>query len=216
MERTKNRPLVKGVISGSNAIVFAIILGMIGNLVLYFFTNPLTVIVASVGFFTYVVLYSIWKSKTIYGTAIGSIAGAVPPVVGYCAVSNHFDLGALILFTLLVLWQMPHFFSIAFYRLADYTAAGMPLLPIKKGAFRTKIHMAIYIIGFVIASGMLTYFHYTGTLFLITSVISGCAWFALSIKGFQSQNDELWGRQMFRLSLVIITLFSVVVSFDFV
>ena len=65
------------------------------------------------GFFVYVVLYSLWKCRTIYGTAIGSIAGAVPPVVGYCAVSNRFDAGAFILFAMMVLWQMPHFFSIA-------------------------------------------------------------------------------------------------------
>src|SRR5476651_1141745 len=111
MERTKNRALVKGLISGRNAISFAIFLAILGNLTLLLYTNLLTVFVAGVGFFVYVVLYSLWKCRTIYGTAIGSVAGAIPPVVGYCAVSNHLDAGSLILFAMLVLWQMPHFFS---------------------------------------------------------------------------------------------------------
>ena len=88
----------------------------------------MTVFVAGIGFFVYVVLYSLWKCHTIYGTAIGSVAGAVPPVVGYCAVSNHFDAGALILFAMMVLWQMPHFFSIALMHFDDYVAAEIPVL----------------------------------------------------------------------------------------
>ena len=122
MERTKNRALVTGLISGRNAILFATLLGLIGNLILFLYTNLLTVFVAGLGFFVYVVLYSLWKCRTIYGTAIGSIAGAVPPVVGYCAVSNHFDAGALILFAMMVLWQMPHFFAIALLHFDDYAA----------------------------------------------------------------------------------------------
>lgn len=216
MHRTKNRPLVTGVISGKNAIIFAIILAIIGNMILYVYTNLLTVFVAGIGFFVYVVLYSLWKRHTIYGTAIGSIAGAIPPIVGYCAVSNHLDLGAWILFAILVLWQMPHFFSIAFYHIDDYTAAQMPLLPIKKGAFRTKIHMLIYILGFIVASIMLTLFHYTGYFFLISTVTLGVAWLILCFKGFKSSNDQVWGCQMFRLSLLVITAFSFIIPFDVV
>lgn len=79
MDRTKNRALVTGLITPVSAILFAILLGLIGNLILYVYTNPLAVAVADFGFFVYVVLYSFWKCRTIYGTAIGSIAGAVPP-----------------------------------------------------------------------------------------------------------------------------------------
>lgn len=214
MQRTKDRALVTGAISSQHAIIFAIALGILGNIILFFYTNLLTVIVASIGFFIYVVLYSMWKSRTIYGTAIGSIAGAIPPVVGYCAVSNQFDLGALILFAILVLWQMPHFFSIALYHLDDYKAAHMPLLPIEKGSLRTKIHMLIYILGFIITSVMLTLFHYTGYLYLIVIIPLGLAWLILCLKGFKSSNDQIWGGQMFRLSLIIIMAFSFIIPFD--
>jgi protoheme IX farnesyltransferase len=216
MERTKNRPLVKGLISGRNALVFATILGIVGHLILFLFTNLLTVCVAALGFFVYVVLYSIWKCHTIYGTAIGSVAGAVPPVVGYCAVSNQFDLGAFILFMMLILWQMPHFFSIAMYNLEDYTAAKIPVLPVIKGIFRTKIHMVLYILAFIPVAMMLTYFEYTGYIYLFITVAIGIAWLGLCIKGFNNTNHHLWGQQMFRVSLVMISAICIAIPLDIV
>lgn len=214
MNRTKNRALVTGLISGRNAILFAIFLGFLGNVILLAFTNLLTVYVAAFGFFMYVVLYSLWKARTIYGTAIGSIAGAVPPVVGYCAVSNQFDLGAAILFGMMVLWQMPHFFSIAVYHLDDYTAASIPVLPVKKGMLRTKIHMALYIIAFIAVAVLLTVYGYTGYVYLMVAAVAGVLWLLLSLKGFTSVNDTVWGKQMFRLSLLLITAICFVIPFD--
>ena len=214
MERTKNRVLVIGLISGRNAIVFGIYLGIIGNLILLLYTNLLTVMVAGIGFFVYVILYSFWKCRTIYGTAIGSIAGATPPVVGYCAVSNHFDLGVLILFMIMILWQMPHFFAIALYHLDDYVTAEIPVLPVKKGILRTKIHMMVYILGFVLIARMLTFFNYTGYVYLIVTTGIGLTWLGFCLKGFKSNNDQLWGQQMFRLSLVMIIATCFVISFD--
>ncbi len=214
MKRTKNRALVKGLISGRNAIFFAICLGVLGNLILFLYTNLLTVLVAGTGFFVYVVLYSFWKGRTIYGTAIGSIAGAVPPVVGYCAVSNHFDAGALILFMMLILWQMPHFFAIAMSNFDDYVAAEIPVLPVIKGALRTKIHMVLYILAFMLAAIMLTFFNYTGYLYLLVALTGGGMWLLLCLKGFNSRDDQLWGRRMFQLSLVLITAICFVIPFD--
>lgn len=214
MERTKQRALASGVVSGKRAIEFAIILAILGNTILFIYTNVLTVAVAATGFLVYVILYSMWKSKTIYGTAIGSIAGAVPPVVGYCAVSNHFDLGAIILFAMLVLWQMPHFFAIALYHFRDYSKADIPLLPIKKGILRTKIHMALYIMGFIFVACLLTYFKYTGFLYFAATLILGFAWLLLALIGFKRSDNEKWGRDMFRLSLVLIGAICLVIPFD--
>lgn len=214
MERTKNRALVKGLISVRNAILFGTLLGFLGMLTLFLSTNLLTVFVAGFGFFVYVILYSLWKCRTIYGTAIGSIAGAIPPVVGYCAVSNHFDMGAFILFTMMVLWQMPHFFAIAMFHLDDYVAAEIPVLPVKKGILRTKVHMIIYILGFILTALMLTFFNYTGYVYLIVATSVGLAWVCLCMKGFISNNNKLWGRQMFLLSLFLIMAICFVIPFD--
>jgi len=204
MARTKHRALVKGLISGRSALFFATLLGLLGTLILVLSTNWLAVSVAAIGFFIYVVLYSFWKCRTSYATAVGSIAGAIPPVVGYCAVSCRFDMGAALLFIILVLWQMPHFFSIAMYRLSDYSAASIPVLPVKKGTSVTKIHMLLYIIAFMIATWMLIAFGYTGYAYLVTAIVLGVAWLFLCIQGFKTSDDRLWARKMFRLSLLII------------
>lgn len=214
MERTKNRALVIGLIDEKNAILFATCLCLIGNLILFLYTNILTMVVANIGFFVYVVLYSMWKGKTIYGTAIGSIAGAVPPVVGYCAVSNQFDAGALILFVMLVLWQMPHFFSIAMYHSNDYTAAGIPVFPLIKGFSKAKQRMVIYILGFIIVSMMLTFFNYTGYVYLLVTFFTGLIWLGFCMKGFNHDNNERWAYDMFRLSLVMIGALCLVIPFD--
>lgn len=216
MKRTRERALAIGSISEINAIIFAIFLGIIGNLVLLLYTNFLTALITDLGFFVYVILYSIWKCRTIYGTAIGSIAGGVPPVAGYCAVSNQFDIGALILFIMLVLWQMPHFFSIAVYHFNDYVKAEMPLLPIKKGMLRTKIHMLFYILGFILSALMLAVFNYMGAAYTIVTLVMGLMWLGLCLKGFKSNNDQLWGQYMFRFSLLVIISTCFVIPFSLI
>src|SRR3981189_1142404 len=102
MTRTKKRALVSGLISGRNALIYATILGLIGFSLLVFHTNLLTAFIGFIGFFVYIVLYGISKRRSIHGTIVGSIAGAVPPVVGYLAVTNNFDSGAFLLFLILV------------------------------------------------------------------------------------------------------------------
>jgi len=214
MERTKHRALVKGLISGQNAVMFAISLGITGFLALSIYTNLLTVLIALTGFLFYVILYSFGKYLSSFGTVIGSIAGAVPPVVGYCAVTNRIDAGALLLFLILILWQMPHFFAIAMYRFEDYVAASIPVLPVIKGMRTTKIHMLLYIIAFIPATLALTLCGYTGYTYLAVALLLGIAWLWLCVKGFKSTNDKLWARQMFLFSLVTITALCPLIAVD--
>lgn len=216
MERTKDRPLVKGLISIRNALIFALGMGITGTLILSTYTNSLAVIIALAGFFIYVVLYSLWKYHSSLGTIIGSVSGAVPPVVGYCAVSHRLDLGAVLLFLIVVLWQMPHFFAIAMYRFDDYTAASIPVLPIKKGKFVTKIYMNLYIVAFIVSALMLTLFGYTGYSYLMVAAILGLSWQSLCLKGFNAVNDTQWARQMFIFSLVVITGVCLMITVDVV
>jgi heme o synthase len=214
MERTKHRALVQGLISTRHAITFAIVLGVIGVGVLFFYTNLLALGVALAGFFIYVVLYGILKCRTIYGTIIGSLAGAVPPVVGYTAAGGSLDTAALLLFAMMVLWQMPHFFAIAIYRFSDYSAAGVPVLPVKKGMLTAKVHMLLYTIAFAVVALLFTPFGYTGLAYLIVALICDFSWIFLCIKGFKAEDDKIWARQMFVISLVIITALSVMLALD--
>jgi protoheme IX farnesyltransferase len=214
MERTKERALARGAISASKALLFAAFLGVAGAGLLALCSSLLTVCVALSGFFIYVVLYSFWKGHTVYATAIGSIAGAIPPVVGYCAAGNRLDAGAFILLAMLILWQMPHFFAIAMAHLKDYAAAGLPVLPVVKGVRRTKIHMALYIVAFIASALLLTLFDYTGTLYLKMIAAFGCAWLCLCLRGFAASDDQLWGRRMFQLSLLVIMTVCLLIPFD--
>jgi protoheme IX farnesyltransferase len=216
MVRTRQRPLVRGSISEGQALFFAACLFVGGNAALYAFTNLLTVQVADIGFLVYVVLYSPLKCRSPYSTAIGSIAGAVPPVVGYCAVTNQFDGGALLLFLLLLLWQMPHFHAIAIFNLDDYRAAHIPVLPAMRGMVQTKIHIALYVVGFMLSALLLTVFNYTGILYFSVALCAALFWLRLSIQGFTAADDQQWGRSMFRWSLVSIVALSVLIAVDVV
>ncbi len=208
MKRTQKRALVNKSIPEFHAIVFASVLGFIGFFLLLCFTNVITTFVAFIGFFFYVIVYGISKRKTIHGTVIGSISGAVPPVVGYCAVTNNFDLAAFLLFLILVIWQMPHFYAIAIFRSEDYAAAQIPVLPVKKGILYTKIQMLVYVSLFIIAADTLTFFHYTGYVYLIVMTILGVGWLILALQSFKAANDEKWARKFFFFSLLIIVVFS--------
>lgn len=214
MERTKKRALATGSISVKSALLFATFLGILGSALLLLFTSILTFLVTFSGFFIYVVIYSLWKSRTIFGTAIGSLAGAVPPVTGYTAASGTLDLPAVLLFTLLVLWQMPHFFSIALMHLEDYKKAGIPVLPAIKGSLRTKAHTTLYIFAFLQIALLLSILGYTGIFFLSTVLFLGSAWLTLSLYGFKIENDVVWSRQMFRLSLVLILALCLAIPID--
>lgn len=204
MQRTKKRPLVLGIIPLRAALAFGLALGLGGAGILLFYTNPLALSIALFGFAVYVLLYTLLKTKTVHGTLIGSVAGAVPPVVGYCAASGTFDTGAFLFFLIMALWQIPHFFAIAIYRLKDYEAANIPVLPLTKGFKRTKIHMLIYTLAFTLACTLLTVAGYTGIPFLIVSLLLGLAWLAVCIEGFFTTHDAKWARKVFRTSLIVI------------
>lgn len=217
MERTRNRALVSGAISLRNALVYGNTLAIIGLATLAFYTNPLVVTVAFIGLFVYVVVYSLWlKRRSIYGTLVGSISGAIPPVVGYLAVSNSIDLGAGILFFILALWQMPHSFAIAIYRLDDYTNARIPVLPVEKGIYMTKVYMLINVAFFVMAGLALSVFDYAGQLYFWVMMSLGLAWFFLCVKGFfiKTTDNKNWARSMYLFSIIIIVMFCAVIVFD--
>ncbi len=212
MARTKKRAMVRGIISGRNAVMYAAALGIIGFMLLAVFVNLLTLILGLLAFVVYVALYGILKRRSTYGTLVGSIAGALPPVAGYTAVTNHLDIAALLLFIILVTWQMPHFYAIALYRRTDYVAAGLPVLPVISGPRTVKIHIFLYIIGFTLACALLTVFNYTGYAYLAVAMMLSFGWLWFSARGFIATDDTVWARGTFLFSLLVICLLSVAIS----
>src|SRR5690606_9760353 len=126
-----------------------------------------------------VVIYTIWLKRTsTWSTSVGGISGAMPPVIGYVAVSGEMDLGAWLLFAMLFLWQPPHFWALGIRRKEEYRAAGYPLLPVVKGTLRTKIQMIPYVVLLVASTVLLFVYDYVGWIFLIVSGALGLIWLA--------------------------------------
>lgn len=215
MKRTKKRALVTGDISVRNALTYATILGLIGVAILGIFTNLLTLVMGVLGFIFYVIVYGIGKRKTVHGTVIGSISGAIPPVVGYTAVTDNLDTGALLLFLILVLWQMPHFYAIAMYRLKDYSAAGIPVLPAVKSMATAKMQTLVYIVVFTFACVGLTIFGYTGVLYAVIMTIASLGWFLMGLKDY-NKDDVAWAHRMFGFSLIVTLTFCAAILIDFI
>ncbi|MGA9615867.1 MAG: heme o synthase [Serratia proteamaculans] len=216
MERTKNRVLVKGLIAPSVSLVYATALGIAGFALLYIGANPLAMWLAVMGFVVYVGVYSLYmKRHSVYGTLIGSLSGAAPPVIGYCAVTNEFDAGALILLAIFSLWQMPHSYAIAIFRFKDYQAANIPVLPVVKGISVAKNHITVYIVACMIATLMLTLGGYAGYKYLIVAAAVSVWWLGMALRGYKTENDSVWARKLFVFSIVAITSLSVMMSIDF-
>lgn len=205
MARTSQRALVVGSIPVKNALIYALILGISGFWLLVAFTNWLTVVVGIIGYIDYVVVYGIAKRKTAYGTILGSISGAASLVAGYTAVIGRLDLTVLLLFLVMVYWQMAHFHAIALYRLDDYSAAGLPVLPVRKGQQSTRLSIQLYIIGFIILTILLAVVGKVGYVYLMVIFIVGWLWF---LAGLKPDNDySQWARHMFKLSLIVLLVF---------
>ena len=145
MERTSSRPIVKGYISRRQAIVFSVALFVLGSFLLLYFTNPLTWILTVLTFIFYGFIYTKYlKFMTSQNIVIGGLAGAMPPLLGWTAVSNSIDPNALLLVLIILVWTPPHFWSLAIHKVEDYKEAGVPMLPVQKGIPFTKQHILLY------------------------------------------------------------------------
>ena len=212
MARTKDRELVTHEISPRSALIFGTVLGLLGLFTLWRFTNALTLAIGIVGFVSYVGLYTYSKRKTPYSTLLGSISGATSLVAGYTAVTGVLDSGALILFLIMAIWQMPHFYAIAIFRQPDYARAKLPVWPIARGVRATKIQMVAWILAFTLACSLLTIAGYTGYIYLVIMLGIGLAWLLLALRGFNALDDVAWARRVFRFSLIVLLVLSVGLS----
>ncbi|MEJ2574454.1 MAG: heme o synthase [Gammaproteobacteria bacterium] len=215
MMRTCNRVLAKGLMSPTTAVCYASALGVIGMALLASTTNMLCVAIVFTGFLIYVGAYSLYlKRKSVHAPLVGSLAGATPPLAGYCAVTGQFDMGAMILFSIFALWQIPHFYAVAIYRLEDYAAAAIPVLPLRCGVPSAQRYIIAYIFAFIAASLMLTFTGYTGYGFLVIALGLGLVWLSGAFVAYKVSNVRLWARRLFVCSIVVIVAQSAMMSID--
>ncbi|HLQ70428.1 MAG TPA: heme o synthase [Bacillota bacterium] len=203
MKRTLKRPTVTGNIPLHIVLTIGVSCSVFG-LVVLMFTTWETTIYAFIGWFTYVVLYTFWsKRKYTLNTIIGSVSGAVTPLIGWAAIEPAFHIVPIILFIILFIWQVPHTFAIAIKRYDEYKAAKVPMLPVVYGFDFTKRQIFIYILCLL----PLPYFlAMLGTTFMVVATILNIGWVFLAIRGFFMEDVQKWAKQIFIYSLNYLTI----------
>lgn len=214
MARTRRRAMVRGLVSARQAFIYAASMGVLGLAVLLMWANLLTAGIGLAALVAYVLVYGYAKRRSPVGTLVGTVPGAAPPVAGYTAVTGHLDGAALLLFLILVFWQMPHFYAIAIYRFKDYKAAGLPVMPVSRGVGATKLRILAYIAGFAAVTPLLWIYGYSGVVYLAAVLALGLAWLGLAVKGFRSGDDQRWARNMFLFSLAVLSLTAAAIGVD--
>ena len=157
MARTKRRPIPQGKVSLRQAIIFGMVLSIIGSLILYHLVNGLTAVLTFISMLGYAVVYTLWlKRATPQNIVIGGIAGAAPPLLGWTAMTGQFDGNALLLVMIIFTWTPPHFWALAIDRVEDYKKTGLPMLPVTHGIELTKTMILLYTV-LLMAVGLLPY-----------------------------------------------------------
>lgn len=210
MTRTLKRPSVTGEVPGWSIVVYSVVLGVWGTVILYLWTNWLVVAIGLLGWMTYVWLYGAWsKRQSIHGTLVGSISGAMPIAGGYAAVSGQIDLGLIMAFLAVFFWQFPEFYSIAIYRRKEYAAAKVPVMSVVKGVRSSTVQIFIYTILYVLSTLSLTWLGYTGWVYFAVMLGFGLHWIYLGYQGLSATKPEIWARQMFRYAMINILVLCV-------
>lgn len=203
MIRTKRRPTVTGNFSLKMVLAIGITLSIIGQVML-FFTTIEAAIYGFIGWFTYVILYTMWsKRRYTLNTVIGSVSGAVTPLIGWAAISPSFHIVPIVLFIILFIWQMPHTFAIAMKKVEDYKAANVAMLPVVYGFKMTKRQIAVYVACLL---PMPFYLYSLGTTFIVIATVMNIGFLALSIAGFFTKNDLKWANAVFLYSVNYLTI----------
>ena len=212
MNRTKKRALVQEIIKVRAAFYYGLILSIIGFLLLTQVNNKV-LLLGTIGFLVYVLIYGYLKRTSTLNTIIGSISGAIPITSGYVAVSNSFNNTSIILFLILASWQMAHFYSIALYRLTDYKKAGLKMAPLFKSAKSTKLEINFYILIFGFLNLYLVSIDKSiSPLYIIIVMIVTLIWLFRNIKFSKLIKDPAWGKKSFKFSLVVLIVFSIMLS----
>ena len=204
MKRTKKRDVANGTISISNALLFAAVLGVAGFVFLLLLTNLVTLLLGVLAYIWYVAIYGIAKRTTPYSTIIGGVAGALPPMAGYTALTGQIDMAAILIFLILFFWQLPHFYAISMFRKDDYANANIPVWAVKHGMKSTKLQIFISVILYAIVVSLLFFFGYVGIIYLVLSSALSIYWIYKGISLYKKVDYVKWARSMFGVSLLVL------------
>jgi protoheme IX farnesyltransferase len=215
MARTRLRPIPSGRISPEAALAFGVALGVAAFAVFWYRVNALSAWLALGGLLFYVFVYTVWlKRSSPQNIVIGGAAGAFPPLVGWAAMTGRLDLVAVYLFAIVFYWTPPHFWALALIKQAEYARAGVPMMPVVRGAARTKYEMLVYTLMLLPLTVMPTLFGALGVFYLAAAVILGARllWYCIRLRRERSVTPVAW--QMYRYSLLYLALLFVAMGID--
>ena len=206
MQRTRVRPLPRGELTSAQTLVFAGIVGGIGLWTLYRFVNPLTMWLTLATFVGYAVVYTVLlKPATPQNIVIGGASGAMPPVLGWAAVTNDVAPEALLLFLIIFVWTPPHFWALALYRTQDYAKAGLPMLPVTHGARYTQLMIVLYTLALVAVTMLPFAIRMSGFLYLASALALGGVFLLYAVQLYRDYSDEL-ARATFKYSIYYLAM----------
>jgi heme o synthase len=206
MARTRARPLPTGQVTSVQTAVFATLVGALGLAILYYNVNPLTMWLTFATFVGYAVIYTIFlKPATPLNIVIGGASGAMPPVLGWAAVTNVVSPEALILFLIIFAWTPPHFWALALYRRHEYAKSGLPMLPVTHGEEFTRLHILLYTVILVAVTLMPYGSGMSGLIYLAAAVVLNVVFMAYAISLYRKYSDDL-ARRTFKYSILYLTL----------
>jgi heme o synthase len=206
MARTRGRPLPRGSLTSTQTLVFASIIGGVGLLLLYFGVNPLTMWLTLATFVGYAVIYTILlKPATPQNIVIGGASGAMPPVLGWAAVTGQVSPDALILFLIIFAWTPPHFWALALYRKLEYAKAGVPMLPVTHGDQYTRLHVLLYTIILTAVSLLPFATRMSGLIYLVSALILDGVFLYFAVMIFKRYSDAL-AKRTFAYSILYLSL----------
>lgn len=214
MRRTRNRPLPAGRMTVRTALTFATTTCVLSFAIFYLGVNPLAAWLALAGNLYYVMIYTVWlKRTTPLNIVIGGAAGAVPPLVGWAAITDSVGMPALGLFAIIFLWTPPHFWALALMTETDYHKAQIPMLPNVAGVARTKVEILVYAIVLVLFSLALFPLHVMGPIYFAAAAVLGLV-FLIDAIGTLRSEGYLWPRRLFTYSLLYLALICVAMVTD--
>lgn len=214
MKRTAWRPSATGEVTPVHIIIFSIILGSLGMIILWIFCNPLTMWLTLATFVGYAVIYTwLLKPATPQNIVIGGLSGAMPPALGWAAVTNTLSAEAWLLVLIIFVWTPPHFWALALYRRDDYVQSGLPMLPVTHGEQFTLLNILLYTL-ILIAATLLPYIYgMSGIVYLVSAIILGLIFLFYVIALCISYSDAL-AKKTFRFSITYLSLLFVALLID--
>ena len=206
MRRTAWRPSATGELGQKQIIVFALVIGLAGMVLLWNFANPLTMWATLITFVGYAIIYTLLlKPATPQNIVIGGLSGAMPPALGWAAVANDLPAEAWLLVLIIFTLTPPHFWALALYRREDYKQSGLPMLPITHGERFTLLHILLYTLVLIAATILPFIYKMSGLFYLASALVLGGMFLAYAIALFRNYSDDL-AKRTFRFSIIYLSL----------